>query len=61
MDDKKIIIEDFAKEYPFIVIKDVVQLPHLGDHYYAVMGNDKNGFYEASVFVDNNTVLILPE
>lgn len=61
MDEKKLIIEDFANDFPFLTITDIEPLSDMGDHYYNVKGNDENGEFETSVFVDNELVLILPE
>lgn len=61
MDDKKIIIEDFANdEYLPATITSIEPLDD-SEHYYKVKGNNENGEFEASVFVDGSSVLILPE
>lgn len=62
MDDEKIIIEYFANDDPPATITTVEQLPGTGEHYYKVKGNDENGEFETSVFVDDSSfVQILPE
>lgn len=62
MDDKKIIIEYFANNDPPATITTVERLPGIGEHYYKVKGNDENGEFETSVFVDDSSfVQILPE
>ena len=63
MDDKKIIIEYFSNEYPSMTIMDILPFSDREEdkHYYEVKGTDEKGDFETSVFVDNGTVLILPE
>lgn len=61
MDDKKIVIEYFANDDPPATITMVERLSGIGEHYYKVKGNDKNGEFETNVFVDCSSVQILPE
>lgn len=61
MDEKKIITEYFDNDEPPAIVISIEQLSDVGEHYYKVKGKDENGEFETSVFVDNESVLILPE
>lgn len=61
MDEKKIITEYFANDDSPATITSIEQLSGVGEHYYKVKGKDEDGEFETSVFVDNESVLILPE
>ena len=59
--EKKIIIEYFANDDTPATITTVEHLTELGEHYYKVKGSDENGEFETTLFMDNGSVLILPE
>lgn len=61
MNDKLIITEYFANDDPPATVISIDKLSGVGEHYYKVKGKDEDGEFETSVFVDKETVLILPE
>ena len=62
MNEKKIITEYFENDDDSpATITTIEPLDGHGEHYYKVNGTDEDGEFETSVFVVDDSVLILPE